>query len=177
MATAVDATGTQRAVHLETGNPQSFKFKTSACTHLIKCALMALLCCASVVTIAASVTYTYDVHGRLKTRAQVIGANIKTVTYSYDNASNRTQVVTTTALVDLLQTPNPDGPLYASVLRVPVSENFFAESRKSQEEILAIVWKLVAETGVTVTRVEVVSDESQHARLTYDTTRGVLPVG
>jgi YD repeat-containing protein len=46
------------------------------------------------VSSASSVAYTYDSQGRVQTAAYTTSAGTVTVTYSYDNAGNRTSVVT-----------------------------------------------------------------------------------
>jgi YD repeat-containing protein len=56
--------------------------------HVLLLALAALMFAAPV---SAATTYTYDTLGRVAT---VTYDNGKTITYSYDAAGNRTQVVT-----------------------------------------------------------------------------------
>jgi YD repeat-containing protein len=54
---------------------------------------------------AGTTTYTYDVHGRLKTVTSPVGTDQSTTTYGYDNAGNRLSVIT-----QLLDTTPPNAP-------------------------------------------------------------------
>jgi YD repeat-containing protein len=64
-------------------------------TYGVRWILFSVLGTLSISASAGTTSYTYDVHGRLKTVVSPNGSDQTTLTYSFDNADNPWQVVTT----------------------------------------------------------------------------------
>ena len=81
---------------------------------VLKALACSVICATFLMTADAGTTsYTYDVHGRLKTVSTPIAADTSTTTYTLDDAGNRTAVVTT--FIDVTR-PNPPASLTAQAL-------------------------------------------------------------